>query len=197
MNVAVAEFIFGRGEENETFVIALVVIGGEMRRYWREIIIGLLALSLLIVVADSIVEHNKYVAMQSELTQVRQTLVNQTQLIVELRQKLLPKNFDSLDDLNQWVSNWEKNNKPVVVSILNHTFVIAGNIELYSYYWDCDDISEAMQRDALKDGYLMSVALVSAGGVMLDHAGCMVITENAYWFVEPQTGEIAIMARRD
>jgi len=189
-------FTFGLGGV-EKFAIALVVIGGEMKRRWEGVVIGLLALSLVTITVNCIMTHNLYVTLQAEHDKVMQSLVKQTQLVVELRKKSVLRDFDSLDDLKQWVDVWERENKPTVVSILNHTFVIAGNDELYSQYWDCDDISEAMQRDALRDGYLMSVAVVSVGGVMLDHAGCMVTVENAYWFIETQTGEIVMIVGRD
>ena len=168
-----------------------------LRSNWREIVMGVLVLSLLVISGSAVRLHKQNVALQNEAVKTYETLVNQTNLIVELRKLSVPKEFDSLDELKCWVDDWEVNNKPTVLSILNHTFVISGNSELYSRYWDCDDISEAMQRDALKDGYLMSVALVSAGGVVLDHAGCMVTIENAYWFIEPQTGEIVLIAGRD
>ena len=193
-------FIFGRGESPEwECVIDSNAMWGkrEMRSHWKEIVIGILVMSLSTVIVNWTIAYNKYVATYGELTQVRQTLVNQTQLIVELRQKLVPKNFASLDELTRWVDDWEVDNKPIVVSILNKTFVVTGNTELYSQYWDCDDISEAMQRDALKDGYLMSVALVSVSGVTLDHAVNMAVVGNAFYLVEPQTGKIEFTAGRD
>ena len=77
------------------------------------------------------------------------------------------------------------------MSILDHTFVLTGNDELYSKYWDCDDISEAMQRDALRDGYLMSIYL------QRNHATCMAVAGNTYWSIEPQTGVMTKIVRRD
>ena len=149
--------------------------------------------------------NDRYTALQAEHDKSMQTLVKQTHLVVELRKKLIPKDFADLNDLMQWVGNWEANNKPIVLSILNKTFVVAGDEELYSQYWDCDDISEAMQRDALKDGYLMSVALVDGRGSICDvkvsnvnyHAGCMTVVGNVFYFIEPQTGEVFLIIRRD
>ena len=176
-----------------------------MREHWHEITIGVLALLLFAAVANFTVLYRQNVALQEELTRTQQTLVTQTQLIVELRKLSVPKEFGSLDELTQWVNNWEKSNKPIVVSILNHTFALAGNTELYSRYWDCDDISEAMQRDALRDGYLMSIALIDGNGVLCGvkvsdlgyHAGNSAVAGNGFYFVEPQTGEIVFIVRRD
>lgn len=150
--------------------------------------LGLLCLLLLINVALTRIELS---GLQKEYEQTTETLQSQTQLIVELRQKAILRNFNSIDELTQWVRNWEIENKPTVMSILNHTFVIAGNDEVYSQYWDCDDISEAMQRDALRDGYLMSIY------IQHDHAGNMAIAENAYWYIEPQTGVMTRIIGRD
>jgi len=199
-------FIFGAGE-SATCAIDGRVLGGDMslRSDWREIVIGLLVLSLVFIVADYVVTRNQYANLQVEYAETEQTLTNQTRLIVELRQKLIPKDFDSLDELKSWVDGWEANNKPIAVSILNRTFVIVGNKELYSQYWDCDDIAEAMQRDALRDGYLMSVALVDKDGKIYDtrvseltsHVGVVVVADDTYYYVEPQTGDVVKIVGRD
>ena len=176
-----------------------------MKEHWQKIVIGILIIVLSTIAFDYAVRDAKYEVLQSKHEQTTQTLTRQTRLIVELRQKLMPRNFESFDELSKWVSNWEVENKPIAVSIINHTFVIGGNTELYSHYWDCDDITEAMQRDALKDGYLMSAALIDGKGNICDtkvsnlvyHTGCMTIAENTYYFIEPQTGEIVMIVRRD
>jgi len=168
-----------------------------MNKYWQKAIIILLCVILLPVLINYAIVSSDYRALRGEHKKTQQTLVNQTQLIVELRQKAIPHNFESYDELKRWVDAWKLENKPIAISVLNHTFVLAGNDVLYSQYWDCDDISEAMQRDALGDGYLMSICLVSMAGNILDHAGCLAITDNGYWFIEPQTGEITLTARRD
>ena len=166
-----------------------------MKKHWNLITIGVLLLLLSTVSFDSMIRSSELSALQTKYDRILQTLQNQTVLIVELRQKTIPRNFESLDELTQWVRVWESTNKPIAVSILNHTFVLAGNNDLYSDYLDCDDISEAMQRDAYKDGYLMSIGLTTIGGK--GHAGCMAIAENVYWFIEPQTGGISLITIRD
>ena len=169
-----------------------------IRERWREVTIVVLVFVLLAAGVNLSVLHKQNVALQAEAVKTCETLVNQTQLIVELRKQAVPKEFNSLDELKQWVDDWEVNNRPTVLSILNRTFVLSGNSELYSRYWDCDDISEAMQRDALRDGYLMSIALVDGSGMVCGrkvsalgwHAGNQVVVENAFYFIEPQTDTI-------
>lgn len=176
-----------------------------MKEHWQKIIIGVLFISLFAVANSYITLSAKYDWLVNNYKQVQQTLTQQTALIVELRQKAIPRNFESFNELQSWVNTWEVENKPTVLSILNHTFVFGGNDELYSQYWDCDDISEAMQRDAHKDGLLMSIAPLDSEGTIYDtkvsefgdHAGCLAETENKYWYIEPQTGEITPIVRRD
>lgn len=194
----------GRGER-EKYVIGGRVIGREMKKYWRELFIGFLVLFLVVVTASSTVTYNRYVALQEQSVKTEQSLVKQTQLVVELRKKLVPKDFDNLDDLKQWVSNWEIENKPIAITVLNKTFVLAGNDELYSRYWDCDDLAEAMQRDALRDGYLVSTCLVDGRGMVYErkvsnqewHTGCMTMVGNIFYFIEPLTGGIVLIIERD
>jgi len=157
--------------------------------------IGVLLVVLVAIAGSYTALDAEHAALQSEHSQVLQSLQTQTQAIVELRKQSVKHNFSSLEELRVWVDKWEVENRPIAVSILDRTFVIAGNDELYSYYWDCDDISEAMQRDALRNGYLMSIILVTVGGD--DHAGCMAVADNGYWFIEPQTGEMKLVGRRD
>jgi len=167
-----------------------------MKKHWQKITIGILLIALTALAGSHTILDAKHWTLQSNYNQTLQTLQTQTQLIAELRQKAVPHNFESLDELKQWVDAWEAENKPTVMSILAKTLKISKD-GLYSQYWDCDDISEAMQRDALQDGYLISICLVSVRGVTLDHAGCLALADNDYWFIEPQTGEMTMMARRD
>ena len=166
-----------------------------MKKHWAKIVIGLLCLLLFAVGSNYAVMDAKYKVLEETYEQATLKVQTQTDLIVELRQKSIKRNFESLEELKVWVANWEVENKPIVLSIFDYTFVVAGNTKVYSDYWDCDDISEAMQRDALRDGYLMSICVTTVGG--RGHAGCLAMTDNAYWFVEPSTGEITSIARRD
>ena len=168
-----------------------------MKNHWQKLLVG-----ILIIVASTLsFEHSlisaKLETVQSELNRTQQTVQTQTSLIVDLRKKAIPRNFESLDKLKSWVDNWTVERKPIVASILNHTFVFGGNDELYSAYYDCDDFSEAMQRDALRDGYLMSVVLVGINSYVPNHLACLAEAGNGYWLVEPQSGTITFVARRD
>ena len=147
--------------------------------------------------SENLTSNAKLEVSQSELDRTLKTVQTQTALIVDLRKASIPRNFESLNKLRSWVNNWEVKNRPIAVAILNRTFIISGNDELYSAYWDCDDISEAMQRDALKDGYLMSVFPVGIESATFNHLGCLAEADNGYWFIEPQTGEMTLIARRD
>jgi len=166
-----------------------------MKTHWQAILIGI----LLIIASTLSLQYStisaKLDVLQSEHTQTLKTVQTQTSLIVELRQKSIPRNFENYDTLKSWVNKWTVERKPTVASILNHTFVFGGNDELYSLYYDCDDFSEAMQRDAFREGYLMSIAIVSIGSS--GHAACMAEVDNAYWYIEPQTGTISSIVRRD
>lgn len=176
-----------------------------MKQHWQKVIIGVLCLLLFVLAIGYSAQSAKYEVLIEEHERIGQVLSTQTQLIVELRLRSVPKDFETLDALREWVNDWEIENKPIAVAFLNKTYVLSGNSELYSHYWDCDDISEAMQRDALKDGYLMSVCLIDSKGSVCDakvsnaatHAGCMTATENAFWYIEPQTGEIVMIVGRD
>ncbi len=173
-----------------------------MKRRTKWTIITLIAV-LGVVLGSSFLVYTQYTKIQDEHERVQQTLTTQTNLIAELRRP--PKNFDTINELTNWVNEWETNNKPIAVAFLNQTFVIAGNNELYSQYWDCDDISEAMQRDALRDKYLIDRVLLDVNGVVYgtkvselgNHAGNMAVAGNAYYYIEPQTGEIVMITERD
>lgn len=176
-----------------------------LRRHWRDIVIGLLGVGLVVLGNSYTSIYNKYEEAQADYQWARQSLERSTKQLVEVRKKLVPKQFESYEELAGWVAEWEVENKPLVVEFFNKTYVLRGNDELYSAYWDCDDISEAMQRDAIKDGYLMSVAVVGEGGYLYGvrvseyeyHAGNMAVAGNAFYFIEPQTGEIVRIVGRD
>ena len=166
-----------------------------MKEHWQAVLIGILLIVASTLSFELSVSNAKYEALSNKHAQTLKTIQSQTALVVELRKKAIPQNFKSLDELKSWVDNWTIERRPTVASILNHTFVFGGNDELYSLYYDCDDFSEAMQRDAFREGYLMSIAIVSIGSS--GHAACMAEVDNAYWYIEPQTGTISSIVRRD
>jgi len=109
-----------------------------------------------------------------------------------------PQHFESYEEMGSWVENWVITKLPIVVGESNSPWQLTLRAsELHSDYWGCDDIAEAMQRDALKEGHIVSKALVDYEGKVYgvvvglpSHAGNLASTESAYWFIEPQTGEI-------
>ncbi len=80
---------------------------------------------------------------------------------------------------------------------------------------DCDDYAEYLQRQALRDGFIISLALLKDGtiygqkkdgeyyGVKVTsriepHAGALLLLgTGAFWYVEPQTGAASFIVNRD
>jgi len=177
----------------------------KIKKHWQSIVIGLLCVGLIVLGSTHVSLLEKHEKAQTDYEWARESLERSALELVEVRKKLVPRDFEDYEELVGWVADWEKDNKPIAVSILNHTFVLSGNRELYSRYWDCDDISEAMQRDARIDGFVMDRALTDSRGAICDikvsehayHAGNMVVAGNAYWWIEPQSGEIVRIVSRD
>jgi len=168
-----------------------------MNKHWQKILIGILLIIASTLSFEYSIIGTKYDALSNEHVQTLKTVQTQTALVVELRKKAILQNFSDLNELQLWVDKWTVERKPTVLSILNHTFAFGGNDELYSAYYDCDDISEAMQRDALRCGYLMSVFPVGIESTTFNHLGCLAEAGNGYWYIEPQSGTIALIAERD
>lgn len=177
-----------------------------MTERWPKVLSIMLGLLLILAVVSYIYQGIEIDTLRSSQELTLQTLHNQTQLIAELRMELAGEryqNFESAEALEQWASHWTLFKMPIVVEFLNTDAVIRG--QTYSAYYDCDDLAEAMQRDALRDGYLMSEALVDESGMiygvkvtnLVSHAGNMAIADNAYWYVEPTTGKVVHIIGRD
>lgn len=134
-----------------------------------------------------------YVVVRAERDSLQEIAVSQTQLIVELRQELAKEwlDFDSLGELQLWVSDWRMWN----IESLGTPFS----------FWDCDNVAGAMQRGALEDDYLMSIALVDGDctvyGVKVSdlahHVGNLAVADSTYYYIEPQTGQIVEVIGRD
>ena len=73
---------------------------------------------------------------------------------------------------------------------------------------DCDDFALALQRKALEDGYMMSFQIIEPGkyNSLFEnskmspntlHAINLAIVGNDAYYIEPQTGEIALAAHLD
>ena len=178
---------------------------GLLKKYWQTILAIALCLAVIKLgnsYASAVNERNK---VQADYEWATESLQRSTALLAETRKKLVGHQFDSFEDLKAWVDGWVSNNRPTVVSFLGRNYVVVGNSELYSDYWDCDDIAEAMQRRADLDGYLLSVVLVDTQGCVYGikvsgeggHVGCLAVTDGYYWFIEPQTGQIVRIIAKD
>lgn len=139
---------------------------------------------------------NKTVEVQQETIRLQATAIN------SLRN---PQDFTTLTELRSWVYNWIATKLPVIVGSSNGSWQLTlRTSELRSNYWGCDDISDAMQRDALRDGYVLSTALVDYEGKIYgvkvgtpSHTGILASVEGSYWYIEPQTGEMVKIVDRN
>jgi hypothetical protein len=90
-----------------------------------------------------------------------------------------PREFQSLEELKAWL----------VVDDTDSTVYIfgAGCLDCY----DCDDYAVALMRNALKDGYLISMQFEK------NHALNSTIIGNSVYSIEPQNDEVRFMGNRD
>lgn len=176
-----------------------------LQRHWRTIVVVLLGLAIVGLGNSYVSLHTRYIEAQEDYEWARQSLERSTKQLAEARSKLVPRQFESYAELAGWVTVWVAENQPIVIEFAGRNYVIIGNDELFSDYWDCDDIAEAMQKRAHIDGFLMSKCLVDADGCVYGvrvsdfqgHAGCMAIADNMFWYVEPLTGQITGIVARD
>ncbi len=80
---------------------------------------------------------------------------------------------------------------------------------------DCDDYAEYLQRESLKDKFIVSLQLLRDGTVygkvkngvyygikvtdrIEPHCGCLLLLGNGqFWYAEPQTGAVCFIVNRD
>jgi len=163
----------------------------------EKVAIAVLSVLLLATSVNTISMSSRLGRLEGEYAEAQQTIVRQSQLLVDLRKESVYSNFNDFEELTSWVDWWVKNKKPSIVSLLLKT--------AHGNYWDCDDFAEGMQRDALRDKYLMSVCIVGSGGRVYGvkvtpyegHAGCLAIAGNGFYFIEPQTGVVTPITQRD
>ena len=74
--------------------------------------------------------------------------------------------------------------KELVKWLKEYKFKAYGGVDFNKI--DCEDFADSMQRQALYDGYLMSLQLVDDGW----HMGNLVMMGNEIWYVEPEPGNI-------
>ncbi len=171
-----------------------------------------LAIALILTVVAYVHQGSEIGTLRSSNEQTLQTVQRQTLLIVDLLKELTElkqedrfQNFGSEQELRSWVLNWTLTKMPIVLEFLDLSIELRG--QTYSKYFDCDDLSEAMQRDALRDSYIMSQALVDGNGrvygvkvvsfLFENHIGNMAMADSTYWYIEPQLGTITKITLRD
>lgn len=175
-----------------------------MTERWPKVLSIILAIILVFATIAYVYQGIEVRTLRSSNEQALQTIQRQTQLVVELRQKLTGRlNFENEQVLRAWVDDWTLTKMPIVVEAFGVSIELRG--QKYSEYFDCDDFAEAMQRDALRDGYILDKVLVDGNGYVhgvkvtdfKNHIGNMAMTDNAYWYIEPQTGAIVRIVGRD
>jgi hypothetical protein len=90
-----------------------------------------------------------------------------------------PREFQSLDELKAWLAVDDTDSTVYIFG--------AGCLDCY----DCDDYAVALMRNALKDGYLISVQFEK------NHALNSAIIGNGVYSIEPQNDEVRFMGNRD
>lgn len=167
-------------------------------RHWKDLLLLLLVVLLVgvsVSMISSSTKANKYEKLYYET--YRELILAERNL--ELR------HFEDFGTMRGWVSQWVKNKVYSVSGILTSLGNLVDHLLKGSPLWDCDDIAEQMVLDARFDGYLVSECLVDSIGSVFDtkvssrinHDGCLAYTEGYYWYIEPQTGVIVRVARRD
>lgn len=177
-----------------------------MTERWPKVLSLILLAVLILIVVAYVHQGVEIKTLRQSSAQTLQTLQQQTHLIVDLRKELAKesfRNFESEQALRDWTNRWVVTRMPIVIEFFDTSFTLRG--ETYSMYQDCDDFAEAMQRDALRDCYLLSIAPLNKDGMIYgvkvsefgNHAGTLAMTDNAYWYIEPQTGQLVRITGRD
>ncbi|KKM14460.1 hypothetical protein LCGC14_1705890 [marine sediment metagenome] len=130
---------------------------------------------LVIEVREVIVERE--VVIEREVIVEREVVVER---IIGLRE------FTSLEELEAWLDNDTTN-------ALHMVFSSTEGLTTDPEYDDCDDYAYALQKEAEKDGYRLSVQV----DVVKQHALNSVFIGNNVYFIEPQTDEVWLEAYRD
>lgn len=186
-------------------VVGVKAMYPTFKRRWRDLAIVLLCLALVVVGNMFVTQGIAHDKLLEDYEWSRRALENSTERLVEAREALVPRQFESYDAMEAWVDEWVDEHKFVVWGVGNWYYVADDKGTLFSDYWDCDDPAEAMARDARIDGYLVNECLVGAGGKVCGvkvsdaefHAGCMATADNVYYYIEPQSGEIVRIINRD
>ncbi len=177
-----------------------------MTERWPKVLSVILVVILVPMTIIYVYKGIEVNTLRAAQTETLQTIQRQTQLVVDLRKTLAKeqfRNFESEQELRSWVTNWMLTKMPIVIEAFGASLELRG--QKYSEYMDCDDFAEAMQRDAFREGYIMDKVLIGKDGMiyevkvtdLVNHAGNMAMTDNTYWYIEPQLGQIVRITSRD
>jgi hypothetical protein len=144
--------------------------------------------------ASSLEEANRLASIANEQIKLSNQQIEQAKANIEqLQQKLdeaertasywwqraHPGEFNSVDELKAWLAQ----------DATNQTLYIFGNGCVSRY--DCDDYAMALVRNALLDGYLVSIQIED------NHMVNSTLIGNAIYYIEPQTDEVRFWGYRD
>jgi hypothetical protein len=115
----------------------------------------------------------------TSIGQLKQKLSESENSITYWRQRVQPREFESLDELRAWLAKDDTDN----------TLYIFGSGCLGTY--DCDDYAVALVYNAFFDGY--SISLQVEGDHMLNST----IIGNNIYFIEPQNDKVWLWGYRD
>jgi hypothetical protein len=144
--------------------------------------------------ASSLGEANRLASIANEQIKLSNQQIEQAKANIEqLQQKLdeaertasywwqraHPREFNSVDELKAWLAQ----------DATNQTLYIFGNGCVSRY--DCDDYAMALVRNALLDGYLVSIQIEG------NHMVNSTVIGNTIYYIEPQTDEVRFWGYRD
>lgn len=124
------------------------------------------------------IEVIKYVELPPEIIHETITETIEVQVALEFGE------FDTLEGFEQW----RDDNLLIEIQGKKHRLPT----DSFSEDYDCDDVAEAWQREALSDGYLMSIQVID-NAVLLGkrvsethkkHAGCLTMIENGVYYLD-------------
>jgi hypothetical protein len=96
--------------------------------------------------------------------------------------------FYSTTELEDWLAEDDTNEWTFVTNYATKTTSM-------EYIDDCDDYALRLQRNALADGYILSVTVIKQNG--LSHMVNSAVIDGAIWYIEPQTDEIWFFSSLD
>ena len=115
----------------------------------------------------------------TNIGQLQQELDEAEKSVAYWWERAHPKEFKSVDELKAWLAQ----------DATNNTLHIFGDGCISNY--DCDDYAVALVRNALLDGYLVSLQIEDT------HVTNSTIIGNEIYYIEPQTDEVWFWGHRD